>query len=63
MWLRWCFHSDPTAPSQRRPNTDGYTRFVTRSITEAAGTEFEDELQWISPNNLAYQLVGAGRLN
>lgn len=54
--------SGTTSPDQLE-NTDGDTVFVLRTRTEAAGTEFDDELLWISPNVLTLQLVRAGQLN
>ncbi len=44
-------------------NLDGDTVFVSRDASEAAGSEFDDRVLWISPNVLAYQLVRAGRAN
>ena len=44
-------------------NTDGDVRYVTRTESEATGSEFDDSLRWISPNTLVYQLVRAGRVN
>ncbi len=44
-------------------NTDGDTQFVRRTLSEAAGAEFDDEIIWLSPNVLTLQLVRAGRLN
>ncbi len=55
---------DNTASStDQAENTDNDQRFVTRTYSEATGAEFDDELRWISPNTLVYQLVRAGRLN
>ncbi len=51
-----------TSPDQLE-NTDGDTRFVTRTESEAAGAEFNDQIMWLSPNTLAFQLVKAGRVN
>jgi len=36
--------------------------FVSRSPSEAIGSEFNDTIRWISPNILTYQLVSAGQL-
>jgi type II secretory pathway pseudopilin PulG len=51
-----------TSPDQLE-NIDGDVFFVRRTPTEAVGTEFDDELLWISPNVLTLQLVRAGQLN
>lgn len=51
-----------TSPDQLE-NTDGDTTFVNRTLSEAAGAEFDDHLQWISPSTLTYQLVRAGQLD
>ena len=55
--------SDTSNSADQSENTNGDTRFVTRTITEASGNEFDDEIRWISPNTLVYNLVRAGRLN
>jgi len=54
---------DGTTSPDQLENTDGDTVFVLRTITEATGSEFDDELLWISPNVLTLQLVRAGQLN
>ena len=51
-----------TSPDQLE-NTDADTQFVRRTISEATGAEFDDELLWISPHVLTLQLVRAGQLN
>lgn len=51
-----------TSPDQLE-NTDADVVFVTRTVSEATGAEFDDQLIWLSPNTLAYQLVRAGRTN
>ncbi len=51
-----------TSPDQLE-NTDGDAQFVRRTLSEAAGAEFDDEIIWLSPNVLALQLVRSGRLN
>ncbi len=55
--------SDTNNSTDQSENTNGDARFVTRTITEASGNEFDDEVRWISPNTLVYNLVRAGRLN
>ena len=52
-----------TTSADQLENTDGDTVFVTRTISESAGTEFDDHLQWISPNTLAFHLVQSGQIN
>lgn len=52
-----------TTSADQLENTDGDAVFVTRTISEATGTEFDDQLVWLSPNTLAFQLVRAGRVN
>ncbi len=54
---------DTSGSADQNENTDGDARFVSRTIIEAAGSEFDDELRWLSPNTLVYQLVRAGQLN
>ena len=44
-------------------NTDGDVLFVERTLSEAAGAEFNDHLVWLSPNTLIYQLVKSGQIN
>lgn len=53
--------SGTTSPDQLE-NTDGDSTFVSRSLSEASGSEFNDNLRWISSNVLVFQLVNAGRL-
>ncbi|MEP5763832.1 MAG: type II secretion system protein [Halieaceae bacterium] len=55
--------ADTNGSPDQLENTDGDTRFVQRNLSEAVGAEFDDELRWISPNSLTYQLVRAGQLN
>lgn len=51
-----------TSPDQLE-NTDGDNVFVSRTKSEATGAEFNDQIIWMSPNTLAFQLVRAGRVN
>jgi len=52
-----------TASTDQLENTDADVIFVTRTVSEATGAEFDDQLVWMSPNTLAYQLVRSGRTN
>lgn len=52
-----------TTSTDQLENTDADSRFVTRTISAASGSEFDDQMTWVSPNTLAYQLVRAGRVN
>lgn len=54
--------STTTSPDQLE-NTDGDTLFVSRTISEASGTEFDDHLQWLPPATLNYQLLRAGQFD
>lgn len=51
-----------TSPDQLE-NTDGDAIFVSRTFSEAAGAEFDDHLNWISPSVLTYQLVRSGQFD
>lgn len=44
-------------------NTDGDITFVSRTLSEDPGNEFDDHLIWLSPSILTYQLVRAGQLD
>ena len=52
-----------TTSADQLENTDADVVFVTRTISEATGAEFDDLVTWLSPNTLAYQLVRSGRTN
>lgn len=43
-------------------NSDGDTDFVKNVKIEAIGSEFDDQIIWISPNLLTLQLVKAGKI-
>ncbi len=51
-----------TSPDQLE-NTDNDNDFVTRELTDATGTEFNDLIHWVSTHELVVQLVRAGQLN
>jgi prepilin-type N-terminal cleavage/methylation domain-containing protein len=51
-----------TSPDQLE-NTDGDAIFVSRTVSEAAGAEFDDHLQWLPPATLNYQLLRAGQFD
>ena len=55
--------ADTTLSADQTENTDGDNRYVLRGISELAGSEFDDEMRWISPNELVFQLVRAGQIN
>lgn len=55
--------ADINASADQNENTNGDVDFVTRSLTEAAGSEFDDEIRWLSPNTLVFNLVRSGQLN
>jgi type II secretory pathway pseudopilin PulG len=52
-----------TVSPDQLENFDANTVFVSRAISEAAGTEFDDHLLWISPAALNYHLIRAGQLD
>ena len=52
-----------TVSPDQLENFDADTLFVSRSLTEAAGTEFDDHLHWLSPATLNYHLIRAGQLD
>lgn len=54
---------DLNASALQNENTDGDDRFVSTTMSDAAGAQFDDILHWMSPNALTVQLVRAGRLD
>ncbi|MBO6557819.1 MAG: type II secretion system protein [Pseudomonadales bacterium] len=52
-----------TTSADQLENMDDDNVFVTRTISEATGAEFDDQVVWMSPNTLVFQLVRAGRVN
>lgn len=50
-----------TSSADQLENTDGDNVFVSRTLSGGSGTEFDDNLRWISTNILAHQLVNSGR--
>lgn len=53
---------DTNASVDQTENTDGDVTFVNRDLSELAGSEFDDQLHWISPSTLNYHLVKSGQL-
>lgn len=54
--------NETTSSTDQLENTDSDSIFVSRVLSEASGSEFNDTLRWVSPNILIYQLVSAGQL-
>lgn len=55
---------DDTAGSANQlENSDGDTIFVDTELSEAAGSEFDDHVYWLSPSVLSYHLLRAGQLD
>lgn len=54
---------DLTNSPAQQENTDGDARFVSTTLSEGAGSEFDDIVLWLSPNAVTLQLVKSGRLD
>lgn len=54
---------DTSVSPNQSENTDADDTFVTREISELAGSEFDDHLNWIAPSTLGYHLVRAGQID
>lgn len=54
---------DTNASAVQNENIDNDDRFVSTTMSDATGAQFDDILHWVSPNTLSVQLVRAGRLD
>lgn len=52
-----------TASPNQSENSDNDNRFVDADESESVGSEYDDQVLWLSPNILILQLVKSGRLN
>jgi len=54
--------TDWSANADEGENADGDACFIYRQYNSVATTEYDDQMIWISPNVLFYQMVSAGSL-
>ena len=54
---------DLAASADQLENSDGDQVFVNRNLSEDVGSEFDDQLHWVSPSTLSYHLIRAGQVD
>jgi prepilin-type N-terminal cleavage/methylation domain-containing protein len=54
--------TDYTANSDEAENADLDTCYISRSYTSLSGSEFDDQIVWLSPNILFNRMISAGLL-